>query len=84
MTEGLAQLMKNLHLSHIIEIYSQQLRAAEKENISYTEFLERLLRPEWHSRQQKALQARIHRARLPELWTLETFPYAKPPDPCLR
>jgi len=79
MTEGLAQLMKNLHLSHIIEIYSPQLRAAEKDNLSYSEFLERLLRPEWHSRQQKALQARIHRARLPELWSLETFPYAKQP-----
>jgi DNA replication protein DnaC len=37
------------------------------------------LRPEWHSRQQHSLQARIKRARLPELWTLETFPYAKQP-----
>jgi DNA replication protein DnaC len=79
MTEDLAQLLKNLHLPHMSEIYPQQLHAAEKENISYTDFLTRLLRPEWHSRQQKALQARIRRARLPELWTLETFPYAQQP-----
>ncbi len=79
MTEELAQLMKNLHLKHMSEIFPQQLRAAEKDNLSYSDFLERLLRPEWHARQQYSLQARIHRARLPELWTLETFPYAKQP-----
>jgi DNA replication protein DnaC len=79
MTEELAQLMKNLRLPHMSEIFPPQLRAAEKENLSYTEFLTRLLRPEWHCRQQKSLQARIRRARLPELWTLETFPYTQQP-----
>jgi DNA replication protein DnaC len=79
MTEELEQLMKNLHLRHMLEIYAEQLRSAEKEDLSYTEFLVRMLRPEWHSRQQHSLQARIKRARLPELWTLETFPYPKQP-----
>jgi len=79
MTEELEQLMKNLRLKRMLEIYAEQLRAAEKEDVSYTEFLIRLLRPEWHSRQQQCLEARIKRARLPELWTLETFPYAKQP-----
>jgi DNA replication protein DnaC len=79
MNEELEQLMKNLHLKHMLEIYTEQLRLAEKENLSYTEFLLRLLRPEWHSRQQNALKARIKRAKLPELWSLETFPYAKQP-----
>jgi DNA replication protein DnaC len=79
MTEELDQLMKNLHLKRMLDVYAEQLRAAEKENCSYTDFLLRLLRPEWHGRQQYSLQARIKRARLPELWTLETFPYAKQP-----
>ena len=79
MTDELDQLLKNLRLKRMLEIYAEQLRAAEKEDLSYTEFLVRLLRPEWHARQQQALAARIARARLPELWTLETFPYAKQP-----
>ena len=79
MTEELEQLMKNLRLKRMIESYAEQLRAAEKEAVSYTEFLTRLLRPEWHSRQQQCLEARIKRAHLPELWTLETFPFAKQP-----
>jgi DNA replication protein DnaC len=79
MTDELDQLLKNLRLKRMLELYAEQLRTAEKEDLSYTEFLVRLLRPEWHARQQQALEARIARARLPELWTLETFPYAKQP-----
>ena len=79
MTEELEQLLKNLRLKRMIEIYAEQLRSAEKEDLSYTEFLVRLLRPEWHSRQEQSLKARIERAHLPEPWTLETFPYAKQP-----
>ena len=80
MNEELEQLMKNLKFKRTLEIYDEQLRPAEKDNVSYTEFLLRLLRPEWHSRQQNALQARIKRARIPELWSLETFPYSKQPN----
>jgi len=79
MTEELEQLLKNLRLKRMLEIYAEQLRSAEKEDLSYTDFLVRLLRPEWHSRQEQSLKARIERAHLPETWTLETFPYAKQP-----
>lgn len=77
MTEDLEQLMKNLRLKRLIETYAEQLRTAEKEDISYSEFLTRLLRAEWHSHQEQSLKARIKRARLPELWSLETFPFSK-------
>jgi DNA replication protein DnaC len=79
MTEELEQLMKNLRLKRAIEIYADQSRAAEKEHVSYTDFLARLLRAEWHYRQEHSLKARIKRANLPELWTLETFPFNKQP-----
>ncbi len=79
MTEELEQLLKNLRMKKTLEVYAEQHRAAEKDDISYTEFLVRLLRAEWHDRQEKVLKARIARACLPELWTLETFPYPKQP-----
>ena len=79
MTEELEQLLKNLHMKRALEVYAEQHRAAEKDDISYAEFLTGLLRAEWHHRQEKAIKARIGRAHLPELWTLETFPYAKQP-----
>jgi hypothetical protein len=36
MTEELEQLLKNLKLRRILEIYEEQLRSADKSDISYT------------------------------------------------
>ncbi len=79
MSEELEQLLKNLHLKRILEIYDEQLRTAEKEDLSYSEFAARLLRAQWHARQEGALEWRIRRANLPERWSLETFPFARQP-----
>jgi DNA replication protein DnaC len=79
MTEELEQLMKSLHMKRTLEAYDEQLKAAEKEDIPYSDFLARLLRAEWHSRQEQSLKSRIKRARLPEVWSLETFPFSKQP-----
>ena len=70
MSEELEQLLKNLKLRRMLEIYEEQLRAAEKQDVSYSEFLTRLLRAQWHHRQESALEYRIRRANLPERWSL--------------
>jgi DNA replication protein DnaC len=79
MTEELEQLLKNLGLKRILEIYDEQLRTAEKQDVSYSEFLVRLLRAQWHARQESSLKYRIRQAGIPELWSLETFPWTKQP-----
>jgi hypothetical protein len=79
MTEDLEPLLKNLHLTRILEIYDEQLRTAGKEELAYSEFVARLLRAQWHARQEGTLQWRIRHANLPERWPLETFPFARPP-----
>src|SRR5438552_10130417 len=77
--EELDQLLKNLKLRRILDIYEEQLRGAEKEDASYTEFVTRLMRTQWHARQEYALEWRIRNAKLPERWSLETFPFARQP-----
>ncbi len=79
MSEELDQLLKSLHLRKIAQIFEEELRRAEKQQIPYHEFLLRLVRPQWHAKQQQALEWRIKRARLPERWSLETFPFKKQP-----
>src|ERR1051326_4509086 len=79
MTDELEQLLKNLKLRRVLEIYDEQLRGAEKEEVSYSEFVTRLARAQWHARQEGALEWRIRRANLPERWALETFPFARQP-----
>ena len=59
------KLLKNLHLNRILDIYGEQSSAAEKEDVSYSEFLTRLLRAQWQHRQETAPAWRIKRANLP-------------------
>jgi DNA replication protein DnaC len=77
--EELEQLLKNLHLKRILEIYGEQLAAAEKQDVSYSEFLTRLLRAQWHHRQEAALAWRIKQAKLPEPLSLASFPFDRQP-----
>ena len=79
MSEELEQLLKSLHLRKMQELLEEELRRAEQDQIPYHEFLLRLVRPQWHAKQQQALEWRIKRARLPERWSLETFPFKKQP-----
>ncbi len=79
MSEELEQLLKNLRLRRILEIHDEQMQAAEKEDITYSEFLTRLVRAQWHAKQDGALEWRIRRANLPERLSLETFPFARQP-----
>jgi hypothetical protein len=44
MTEDLEQLLKNLKLRRILEIYDEQARVAEKDDLSYSDFVTRLVR----------------------------------------
>src|SRR5580693_10457725 len=79
MTEELEQLLKNLKLRRMLSVYDEQLRAAEKAQSSYSEFVAGLLRTQWHDRQESSLEWRIRRANLPERWSLESFPWARQP-----
>ena len=73
--DELQQLLKNLHLSRMADTLPDELQRAEKEGLAYTEMLLRLVRAQWHHRQETALEWRIRQARLPERWALETFPF---------
>ncbi len=79
MKDDLEQLLKSLRLRKIAEIFDAEAAKAEKESLSYGAFVARLLRAEWHHRQECALAWRIKNAGLPEQWTLESFPFKKQP-----
>ena len=77
--EELEQLLKTLRLGKIREVIEDELQLAEKKQLAYNEFLLRLLRAEWHAKQESALHWRIKRADLPDEWTLESFPFKRQP-----
>ena len=79
MSEDIKQLLKNLRLRKMAEIIDAELEGTRKNSPSYTEFLARLLRAEWLDQQQRRVQSRIKQASIPDLWTLESFPFKSQP-----
>lgn len=79
MTDEIEQLLRNLHLKKIAAIVDDELTHADKHQLSYGAFLARLLRAQYHHRQETALAWRIKQARFPEVWTLESFPFKRQP-----
>jgi DNA replication protein DnaC len=79
MTDDLEQLLRNLHFKKILEILDDEIKHAEKQELSYATFLARLLRAQYHYRQETALAWRIKKAEIPEHWTLESFPFKRQP-----
>jgi DNA replication protein DnaC len=77
MTDEIAQLLKSLRLGRIAAILDDELKAADKNDFGYQEWLARLLRAQWHQQQESALAWRIERAKLPETWSLESFPWKR-------
>jgi DNA replication protein DnaC len=79
MNDDLAQLLQCLKLSKIAEIYDAELTRGEKASEPFSKLLARLLRAEWNHRQECALTWRIKKAKMPEQWTLESFPFKRQP-----
>ncbi len=75
--EELEQLLKNLQLKRILENLEEEMARAQKDDATYESFLLNLVRSQWHHRQETALAWRIKRARLPNSWTLESFPFQR-------
>jgi DNA replication protein DnaC len=79
MDDNLEQLLRSLRLYRILEILDRELARATKKQPAYDDFLARLLREQYIYQQERSLEYRINRARLPERWSLETFPWKKQP-----
>jgi len=79
MDDEFDQLLKNLRLYRIRAVLDDRLRSASADGPSYSNFLLHLFREEHHSQQERFLEHRIKRAKLPEKWPLETFPWELQP-----
>ncbi|MBN1606160.1 MAG: IS21-like element helper ATPase IstB [Polyangiaceae bacterium] len=76
-TDELDQLLISLKLPRIREIIGRELETATKSQPSYSAFVARLLREELQDRQRRSVEYRIKQARLPERWSIETFPFKR-------
>ena len=79
MSDDLDQLLQALRLKRIREILDRELARATQAQSSYSELLARLFREEYLYRKSRSLEYRIREAKLPERWSLDTFPFDRQP-----
>jgi DNA replication protein DnaC len=80
MNDDLDQLLKNLKMGAMREIVEREITRAQKTKSSYVDFYARLLREQYQLQRHRSLEYRIKRAKLPEQWALETFPFEAQPS----
>jgi len=77
--DDLDQLCAALKLKQIGKVLERELVRAEKQGATVREVLARLMREEYLYRRQQSMKYRIDNAKLPERWTLESFPFEQQP-----
>jgi DNA replication protein DnaC len=78
--ERLNEALQTLGLSRIPEILHQHAEEASKENISYFEFLDKLLQEEVMAKHERSMQMRKRLARLPFFKTMDQFDFSFQPS----
>lgn len=80
MNDDLDQLLTSLKMHRTREVLGRELERAAREAPAYDAFLANLLREEYAYKRKKSLEYRIDHARIPELWTIDTFPFDQQPS----
>jgi DNA replication protein DnaC len=79
MDEELVKTLRYLRLGGLMARWEDYLRVAEKGNFSHVRLLRYVLEEEVKIKRENARQQRLKRARIPEPWVMETFPFERQP-----
>jgi DNA replication protein DnaC len=80
MKEKIRPLLDSLRLRGMASCIDKVLVQAEQQGSATVDVLLELLEAEHRDKQERGLQARIERAKLPWDWTLDTFPFKQQPS----
>jgi DNA replication protein DnaC len=79
MTEALAAKLKYLRLGALLAHWDEYLKLAARKRLSHGRLLTHVVEEEYRTRRENACRLRLKRARIPEPFVIETFPFDKQP-----
>lgn len=71
--------LRHLRLTRLSAHWEEDLKEAARQGMSHASFLTHVVEEEYRLKCDNARQQRLKRARLPEIWTLETYPFSRQP-----
>ena len=79
MNEALSQKLKYIRMSGLLTNWDSYLATARKGNYSHVRLLEYIINEEYQIKKDNARKMRTSRAKIPEKFVLETFPFSRQP-----
>jgi len=79
MNDDLNNKLRALRLPRLADHWDDDLKEAARQRMSHATLLTHIVEEEYRLKCDRARQQRLLRARLPEPWTIETFPFARQP-----
>ena len=79
MDQDLLKMLKSLRLSGLISQFDRFLEKAKTEDISHVQWLKSIIEEEYLLKQENARKRRLSRAKIPEIWLFQTFPFERQP-----
>lgn len=79
MNDELAAKLKYLRLGGLSAHWDDYLKQAAKQRLSHARLLEHIIDEEYRLRRENARRLRLNRARIPEAFVIETYPFARQP-----
>lgn len=85
MNDDLDQLLVRLGLHRMRAVMDRELERASRERPSYSDFIGVLLREQYAWQRERSFEYRVKTSRIPERWSLDTFPFKDQPgvDPAV-
>jgi DNA replication protein DnaC len=79
MTEPFKDKLRYLRLNRLATHWEEDLKEAARQRMSHASLLTHVVEEEYRLKCDHARELRLKRARIPEPWTMETFPFARQP-----
>ncbi len=79
MNDELIKMIKYLRLGGLLENWDRYLGVGRKQNFSHVRLLEYIIEQEYKIKKENSRRLRIARAKIPEKYVMETFPFKRQP-----
>ena len=79
MDEKFVNMLKYIRLSALLANWDQYLKMASKSNFSHGRLLKYIVEQEYNLKKENSRKMRLQRAKIPEKYVIETFPFARQP-----
>ena len=80
MDENIIEMLKYIQLKGLVANWDRYIRIAREKNFSHVRLLKYIIEEEYKIKKENSRKMRLARAKIPEMFVMETFPFDRQPN----